>query len=197
MLFPLSGPAIFMPAHLITSLLLVPCCSAPLQESQALQTKQRELQAALAAAQRDVTLAAGQQERITALEAEVAQAQAAATEAQQQLELAASRSGVLEKAYAAAQQVGPGLRETWWCCRGATALPTDVVPACGGQSIQQIVHLTGREPLTLALLPCIPTPLPAGVLGAADQAAGASVRPGCCTQGRARGRRPAGAHHCP
>jgi len=106
-----------------------------LQENQALQAKQRELQAALAAAQRDVTLAAGQQERITALEAEVAQAQAAAAEAQQQLELVASRSGVLEKAYAAAQQVGPGLKETWWCYRGASAVHVPLVKC-----------LTRREP---------------------------------------------------
>lgn len=76
--------------------------------------KQRELQAALSSAQRDVNLAAGQQERIAALEAEVAQAHASAAAAHQELALAASRTGVLEKAYAATQQVG-GLRESNAC----------------------------------------------------------------------------------
>lgn len=93
-----------------------PAAPAP-QESQALQTKQRELQAALSAARRDANLAAGQQERISALEAEVAQAQASAAAAQQQLDLAASRTGVLEKAYSQAQQVG-GSCVAWVCIHG-------------------------------------------------------------------------------
>ena len=73
-----------------------------------LQSKQRELQAALAAAQKEGRAAAGQQERITVLQAEVAQAQASAAAAHEQLALMQSRSEVLEKAYAAASQVGKG-----------------------------------------------------------------------------------------
>ena len=76
-----------------------------MQESQALQTKQRQLQAALASAQKEGRAAAGQQERIAALEAEVTQAQASAAAAHEQLALAQSRGGVLEKAFAAASQV--------------------------------------------------------------------------------------------
>lgn len=87
-----------------------PACCHPTphptpQESSALQTKQRQLQSALASAQKDIRAAAGQQMRISALEAEVAQAQASAAAAHEQLALAASRSGVLEKAYTAAVEV--------------------------------------------------------------------------------------------
>lgn len=61
--------------------------------------------AAMASLQKEARAAESQRERAAALEAELAEVRHAAQAAAEQQALAASRSAVLEKAYAAAQQV--------------------------------------------------------------------------------------------
>lgn len=73
----------------------------------------------MAALQKEARAAAGLQERVSALQADLQAAQAEVAAAREQAALAASRSGVLEKAYAAAQEVGGasrGLRCKLACC---------------------------------------------------------------------------------
>ena len=84
------------------------------QDSHALQTKQRQLQAALAQAQKEARAAAGQSDRLAALQAELQQAQEAADSAIQQVSLAQSRTMVVEKAYAAAMEVRGGAPAGGW-----------------------------------------------------------------------------------
>ncbi len=90
----------------LTLAALAPLC--PLQESQALQTKQRALQAALASSQKEARVAAGLQERLSGLAAELEASQKEAAAASEQLTFAHSRTAVLEKAYAAAVEVSVG-----------------------------------------------------------------------------------------
>ena len=74
---------------------------------QALQARQRQLAAQLAAADKVQRSAAGQEQRAASLLAELADARAAADAAQHEAASARSRSSVLERAHAAAAEVRP------------------------------------------------------------------------------------------
>ena len=85
---------------------LPPHPSHPLQEAKALQAKQRQLEDALEDSRFEARAAAAQQEQIAGLAAELAAALREAAAASEQLTLAHGRGATLEKAYAAAMQVG-------------------------------------------------------------------------------------------
>lgn len=166
--------------------------AAAVEESQALQGKQRELQAALAASQKEARAAAGLQERLSGLAAELEASQKEAAAASEQLTLAHSRTAVLEKAYASAVEVRGGLLGATWC--GATIVWCGVsVSGCATpDAVAVCLQHQGPEPhLTNHCRPAPPPPPPsppsAGDARPADQAAPAAG---------GAGRSPAGGSHC-
>jgi len=144
----------------LTPAALAPLC--PLQESQALQTKQRALQAALASSQKEAREAAGLQERLSGLAAELEASQKEAAAASEQLTFAHSRTAVLEKAYAAAVEVSRWRKHVW--CRmdrssgmpawraGLTRAAAYVSYVCASQPVQVIQSTTAPCPICLIAL---------------------------------------------
>lgn len=76
------------------------------QEAQALQGKQRHLQATLFESEKKAQAAMAQQAKIDDLAAELEEVQQQQAAAAEEQELAQSRAAVVEKAYAAAIEVG-------------------------------------------------------------------------------------------
>lgn len=128
-----AGWATEMSLHFFAHFYVLP------QESQALHVKQRELQAALAASQKEARAAAGLQERLSSLAAELEASQKEAAAASEQLTLAHSRTAVLEKAYASAVEVSIGGR---------------VLAVVGREKQQQAAPCASAAPQPARLAPC-------------------------------------------
>lgn len=110
--------------------------AAAQQEAQALHAKQRQLLAALGAAEKAARAGAAQQGPAEALQAELEQARASAATAAAEQELAQSRSSVLEKAYTAAVQEAQALQTKQRQLQAVLAESRKEVRAAVGQQAQ-------------------------------------------------------------